>query len=73
LVTIPQTTAIGDAITFVREQMQTEAGMAKKYTFSGDVYFRRMKELGSYTTDVAAIRRRVEQAGFTSFFAREVR
>ena len=73
LVTIPQTTAVGDAITFVREQMQTEAGMAKKYTFSGDVYFRRMKELGSYTTDVAAIQRRVEQAGFKDFFAREVR
>lgn len=73
LVKIPETTAIGDAIRYVREQMETDEGMTKKYTFSGDVYFRRMKELGLYTTDVEAIQRRVEDAGFTDFFAKEVR
>lgn len=72
LVTIPRTLAVGDAIAFVREEMQTEVGMTQKYTFSGAVYFARMKELGTYTTDAEAIWRRVEEAGFTDFFARPV-
>ena len=71
--TIPHTTAVGDAIAYVREQMQTEEGMSKKYTFSGSIYFERMKELGSYTTDIAAIQKRVEEAGFKNFFDREIR
>jgi folate-dependent tRNA-U54 methylase TrmFO/GidA len=72
LITIPRSTAVGDAVAYVREQMETDEGMTKKYTFSGDVYFNRMKELGLYTTNVEAIRERVEIAGFTDFFAREV-
>lgn len=73
LITIPRTTAVGDAIAFVREQMQTEEGMTKKYTFSGAVYFERMKALGLYTTDLQTIRQRVAEAGFQNFFAQEVR
>jgi len=73
LATIPRATAVGEAIAYVRERMQTEEGMTKKYTFSGAVYFERMKELGTYTTDVEVIRRRVEEAGFKDFFAQEVR
>ncbi|HEX2979361.1 MAG TPA: FAD-dependent oxidoreductase [Anaerolineaceae bacterium] len=72
LVAIPQSTAIGDSITFVREQMETEAGMGKKYTFSGDVYFKRMKELGLYTTDIPVIQERVEAAGFSGYFAKRL-
>jgi hypothetical protein len=71
-VSIPASISIGDAICFVREQMDTEEGMGKKYTFSGDVYFRRMKELGLYTTDIPAIQARVAAAGFTDFFNQEV-
>ena len=73
LVRIPRTTAVGEAIAFVREQMQTEEGMARKYTFSGAVYFERMKELGTYTTDVAVIRQRAEEAGMEGFFAQVVK
>jgi len=73
LVTIPRSTAAGESISWVREQMATEVGMTKKYTFSGAGYFERMKELGTYTLDVAAIRRRVADAGFTGFFAQEVK
>ena len=40
---------------------------------SGSIYFERMKELGSYTTDVAAIQQRVDEAGFKGFFDREIR
>lgn len=68
----PVSLAVGDAIRFVREQMQTEEGMTKKYTFSGSVYFDRMVNLGLYTTDVNAVCARVEKAGFTDYFSREV-
>jgi hypothetical protein len=72
LVALPRSTAVGEAIAFVREQMQTEEGMTKKYTFSGAVYFDRMKELGTYTTDEHVISQRVEDAGFLDFFAQPV-
>lgn len=72
-VQIPASLAIGDAITFVREQMETDEGMAQKYTFSGSVYFKRMQDLGLYSTDVPTVAQRVEKAGFTDFFAQEVR
>jgi hypothetical protein len=42
--------------------MATEEGMRKKYTFSGSIYFDKMKELGLYTTDHADIANRVEKA-----------
>ena len=69
LLVLPDTLAIGDAIRHVREQMQTEKGLGLKFTFSGSVYFERMKERGAYTTDIAAIRRRVDAAGLTDVFA----
>lgn len=69
LLRLPQTLAIGDAVTFVREQMQTEAGMGMKFTFSGSVYFQRMKALGLYSTDVEAIRRRVAATGLGGVFS----
>jgi hypothetical protein len=69
LATIPRTTAVGEAIAYVREQMQTAEGMTKKYTFSGAAYLERMEMLGTYTTDVTAIRQRVGSAGFINYFA----
>lgn len=68
LLTLPKTTVIGDAISFVREQMQTVEGAGKKYTFSGSVLFDRMKELGTYTTDINAIEKEIEAAGMTAVF-----
>ena len=67
--TLPETLCIGDAIRYVGEAMETEEGMTKKYTFSGSVYFNRMKELGLYTTDLSAIRERVEKAGLAGIFS----
>jgi hypothetical protein len=69
---LPDSLCIGDAISHVRERMQTEEGLGLKYTFSGSVYFERMKERGSYTTDVAKIGRRVEAEGLTGVFAAPV-
>ena len=72
LVTIPATISIGDAITYVREAMETEEGMAQKFTFSGATYFKHMKEAGLYTTDIPSIQKRVADAGMVNFFGQEV-
>lgn len=72
LMTIPDSLAIGDAITHVNEQMKTAEGITKKYTFSGSVYFERMKEKGLYTTNVDEIKQRVEKAGMTGVYNQKV-
>ena len=72
LLELPTDLAIGDAIAYVNEQMETDEGMRKKYTFSGSVYFNRMKELGLYSTDVPAIQAKVEKAGLTGVFSKKL-
>lgn len=71
LVTIPRSTAVGEAIAFVREQMQTEEGLTKKYTFSGAVLLAHLKAGNLYTMDIPAIRGRVAEAGFLGFFEQQ--
>jgi len=72
LLTLSETLAVGDAIKYVREEMETEEGLTKKYTFSGSVYFQRMKERGLYTTDQDIIARRVAAAGLTNAYGQKV-
>jgi hypothetical protein len=69
LLVVPDSLALGDAIRHVREQMQTEKGLGMKFTFSGSVYFERMKQRDGYLLDIAEIRRRVAAAGLTDVFA----
>ncbi|ATW26108.1 FAD-dependent oxidoreductase [Candidatus Formimonas warabiya] len=69
---LPDSLAIGDAISHVNQAMQTEDGLKLKYTFSGAQYFKRMKEKGLYSTDVPAIKSRVEEAGLSGVFAQPV-
>lgn len=69
LLVLPDSLAIGDAVTYVREQMGTEEGMSLKYTFSGSVFFERMKVRGLYTTDVKKVEDRVGKAGLAGVFA----
>jgi hypothetical protein len=52
--------------------MSKPEGMSKKYTFSGSVYFQRMKELGTYITDSAEIAGRVEKCGMSGIFANKL-
>ena len=70
LLILPGSLAVGDAITHVRVQMATEEGLGYKYTFSGSVYFERMKQKGLYSTDVKEIGNRVNQAGMTGIFSK---
>jgi len=66
----PVSLAVGDAIAHVRMQMETEEGLGYKYTFSGSVYFERMKQKNLYSTDVKEIEKRVDEAGMGGVFSR---
>jgi hypothetical protein len=66
---LPESLATGDAITHVREQMGTEKGLGFKYTFSGSIYFDRMKQKGLYTLDIGEIGKRVDATGLTGIFS----
>jgi hypothetical protein len=67
---LPTTLAVGDAIAHVRTQMETEEGLGYKYTFSGSVYFDRMRQKGLYSTDSKEIEKRVDQAGMLGIFSK---
>ncbi len=72
LLELPNELATGDAIDYVKEMMTTEDGMGKKYTFSGSVYFERMKDLGLYTTDIEKIKAKVKSLGLKDIFKNNV-
>jgi hypothetical protein len=69
LLLLPDSLAVGDAIRFVRQQMREEKILSLKYTFSGSVYFERMKAKGFYTTDRNEIEQRVGAAGLSMVFS----
>ena len=61
--------ACGDAIAYVNEKMQTKAGLTKKYTFSGSVYFEHMKNKNLYSTNVEEIKKKVIQTNMRGIFS----
>lgn len=69
LVTIPRSLASGDVIAAAGEVLQG-GDLSQKLTFSGATYFKRMEELGLYSTDPTAIRARVAEAGLEDVFNR---
>lgn len=66
---LPKDSVLGDAIAFVREQMQTPEGLGLKFTFSGSVLFDRMKQKEMYVTDPDLIADRVKKAGLENILA----
>jgi hypothetical protein len=66
---LPNTLAVGNAVSYVRTRMETEEGLGLKYTFSGSVFFDRMKHLGLYTTDREVIETRVDATGMMGIFS----
>ena len=65
---LPRTLASGDFIAFVHEQMQSEEGLRMRYTFSGSIYFERMKAMSLYSTKRAEINERVVAAGLKDIY-----
>jgi len=72
LLRISNDTVIGDFITYTGRQMKTREGRSRKYTFSGSVYFERMKQKGCYTADKKTITKRVKEADMNGVFARKL-
>lgn len=68
---LPPELAVGDIIQYMHRQMKSAAGLNQKYTFSGSVYFERMKEKGLYTTDAERIREKIRKLGLSDYFIRQ--
>jgi threonine dehydrogenase-like Zn-dependent dehydrogenase len=69
---LPDSTVLGDLLAYVNRAMQTEDGMKMRYTCSGSLYFERMKERGTYTTDIDAIQAWVAREGLAGVFSKKV-
>ena len=72
LLTLPRSTAVGEMFAWSGEKLKTEEGLRLKYTFAGSVYFARMQELGTYTTDTPTVQKRIADAGMTDVFKQRV-
>lgn len=72
LLELPRSLAIGEAIAWVKEKMETPEGMGQKFTFSGSVLFNHMKDLGMYTIEKAEVEQKVEATGLTGVFAQKL-
>lgn len=60
LVELPVSLAAGDIISFENSMKEFQEGLKDRYTFAGAKYFKRMKELKLYTTDINEIQKRVD-------------
>ena len=69
---LPAGLASGDIISYMHQEMKTVEGLKKKYTFSGSVYFQRMRERGLYSTDVKVIHSRVARLGLRNVFGQKI-
>ena len=69
LLILPATLAVGEIISYARNEMETVEGLGQKYTFSGSIYFERMKQKGLYTINPKEIQERVEASGLTGAFS----
>ena len=72
LLTLPQTLAVGDLIAAANSAIKERHDTMERFPFSGGNYFNRMKEKQLYTTDIEAIRQRVEQAGLLGVYNEHV-
>ena len=70
---LPRELAVGEAVAYVGEQMETQRGLSLKYTFSGSVLFERMKKRDQYTTDTRRIGESVARLGLTDVFLQKER
>lgn len=68
LLELPRELAIGDIIAYVNEQLKTEEGLYKRFTFAGSIYFERMKQLGLYSSNPDEIKEKVKSLGLADVF-----
>ncbi|MCF0207229.1 MAG: FAD-dependent oxidoreductase [Bacteroidales bacterium] len=69
---LPDTLAVGDIISYSNANFKEKEQYGDRYTFAGGVFFERMKERNLYTTDVNSIANRVETAGLSGIFEKNL-
>lgn len=65
---LPKSITIYDLIAYINEKAATREGKMNRYTFVGAEYFKRMKVIGSYTTDIKEIETRLEKLNLDEVF-----
>lgn len=60
--------AVGDILQFMLMEIQKQSGLKNKYTFSGSIYYDRMKEKGLYMIDKKEILGKVKRLGLIGLF-----
>lgn len=68
LLELPRNTVIGDIIAYANEEIKTREGLKKRYTFSGSVFFDRMKKMGTYTIDNNEIKERIQRLNLLNIY-----
>ncbi|MDP2719547.1 MAG: FAD-dependent oxidoreductase [Dehalococcoidia bacterium] len=71
-VILPRETVSGDFIAYTGEKMKTPGGLNQGYSFGMGEFFERMKDQGVYTTDVAAIHKKINGLQLKGVFAKKV-
>ncbi len=72
LLILPGSIAIGDIISYANEKAGIREGRKNRYTFAGAEYFKRMKELGLYTTDKEIIKDRIRKINLDKVFEQKL-
>ena len=72
LLILPSSIAIGDLISFANEKVETREGRKDRYTFAGASYFKRMQELGLYSTDKDEINDRIKKVNLDNIFEQKL-
>ncbi len=68
----PLSTVSGRLISFAAEKQNTSMGKRLRFTFSGSIFFNKMKELGMYLTDRDKIADYIEETGFTGILDKKI-
>lgn len=72
LLILPSSISIGDIISYANERASTRDGRKQRFTFAGSDYFKRMKDLGLYTTDKKEILNRIKKLNLNDIFAQKL-
>ncbi|CDM68383.1 hypothetical protein CM240_1219 [Clostridium bornimense] len=72
LLILPRSIAIGDIISYANYKMSTKEGRKNRYTFAGSEYFKRMQDVGLYTTDVDKIVKNIKKLNLYNIFNEKI-
>lgn len=72
LLELPNDIVTGDFVNHVTDEMKKDECRGTKYTFSGSVYFERMKKKNLYLLDIRAINEKIAQTGLVNVFSEKM-